>query len=85
MWGRVVQFVGFVLLVAIVASVVSPWFDLHPTTLRMSKGGVTHYSLAVSLFLTPAPSDSQIVLTTTRAVQLRQGCDIVARDCARLC
>ena len=84
MWGRVVQFVGFMLLVAIVASVVSPWFDLHPT-LRTSKRGVTHYGLAVSLFQTPAPSDSQIVLISTRAVQLRQGCDIVARDCARLC
>ena len=85
MWGRVVQFVGFMLLVVIVAWVVSPWFDLHPTTLRTSQRGVTHYGLAVSLFLTHAPSDSQIVLTSTRAVQLHQGCDIVARDCARLC
>jgi len=85
MWGRVVQFVGFMLLVVIVASVLSPWFDLHPTTLQTSKRGVTHYSVAVSLFLTHASSDSQIVLTSTRALQLRQGCDIVARDCARLC
>ena len=84
MRGRVAQFVGFMLLVAVVAWVVSPWFDLHPTTLRTSKRAITHYSFAASLFLTHAPSDSQVV-TSTRAVQWRPGCDIVARDCARLC
>ncbi len=85
MWGRFVQFVGFLLLVAIVASVVSPWFDLHPTALRMSKRGVIHYSLAVPLFLTNAPSASAVLMPSTRAPQLPQTNDIVARDCARLC
>jgi hypothetical protein len=57
MWGRVVQFVGFILLVAIVVSVVSPGFDLYPTTLRASKRGVTHYIPAVPPVVTYAPSD----------------------------
>jgi hypothetical protein len=85
MWGRIVQFVGFLPLVMIVVSVVSPWFDLHPTTLRTSKRGVTLHSLAVPLFLTHAPSGSRMLVTFARTLQLPQTCDMVARDCARLC
>jgi len=85
MWGRVVQFVGFLLLVTVVVSVVSPWFDLHPTTLRTSKRAVTLHSLAIPLFLTDAPLVSRIVVTFTRTLELSQTSDIVARDCARLC
>jgi hypothetical protein len=41
MWGRIVRIVGVALLVVIVLSVVSPWFDLHPTTLRTSKRAIS--------------------------------------------
>ena len=85
MWGRVGQFVGFVLLVAVVMSVVSPWFDLHPTTLRTSRRGVSHFSLAVPLFLMHPRSVLAVWLTSMHVQQSPQTHDIVARDCARLC
>jgi hypothetical protein len=86
MRARVLQFVGLVLLLVIVVSVVSPCFDLHPTTLRTSRRGVTPYSFAVLLLLTHLPSFFSVAFMSTRVVQSPpQTHDIVARDCARLC
>jgi hypothetical protein len=85
MSGRLLKIVGLVLLAVIVATVVSPWFDLHPTTLRTSKRAITHFSLAVPLFLPGALPVSTTFLTKPRPLQSHQVSDIVARDCARLC
>ena len=57
MWGRILQIVGLVLLAVIVASVVSPWFDLHPTTLRTSKRTITHVRSCRSTYLPGRISD----------------------------
>lgn len=85
MWGRIIWIVGLVLVAVIVASVVSPWFDLHPTALRTSKRAIVHFSFAVPLFLLSAPPLCSTCLTKLCTLQLRQAYDIVARDCARLC
>jgi hypothetical protein len=85
MWGRIIRIVGIVLLAIIVVSVVSPWFDLHPTTLRAAKRAITHFSLALPPFLPAGSSVLPTFLTTLPALQSRQVSDIVARDCARLC
>jgi len=85
MWGRILRIVGLVLLVVIVASVVSPWFDLHPTTVRAFKRAITHFSLALPPFLPGASSIPATFLTMLRPLQSHQVSDIVARDCARLC
>jgi hypothetical protein len=85
MWGRILQIVGLVLLAVIVAIVVSPWFDLHPTNLRTSKQSITHFSLVVPLFLPGALPVSATYLTKPRTLLSHQANDIVARDCARLC
>jgi hypothetical protein len=83
MWGRVIKVVGLVMLALILASTVSPWCDLAPANLRTSKRihvtlalpSVVHVTLAVGLTL-PAKVFNP---------QSPQACDIVARDCARLC
>jgi hypothetical protein len=85
MWGRVSRIVGLVLLAVTVASVVSPWFDLQPTTLRTSKQAITHFSVAVLPFLLHKLPVSPIFLTKPRTLPSHPAYDIVARDCARLC
>jgi hypothetical protein len=85
MWGRIIRIVGLALLAVIVVSVISPWFDLHPTTLRTSKRTITQLSLAVPFFLPGSLSFFPIFLTKLRPLQSHPGSDIVARDCARLC
>jgi hypothetical protein len=85
MWGRILWIVGLVLLAATVASVVSPWFDLDPTTLRTSRRAVAQLSLAVPLFWPGALPVSPTFLSRPRTLQSRPGYDIVVRDCARLC
>jgi hypothetical protein len=85
MWGRIIRIVGIALLAVIVASVVSPWFDLQPTTVRASKRAITHFSLALPPLLPGAPSVPPTLLTTLCILQSHQVSDIVARDCARLC
>lgn len=84
MWGRIVRIVGVALLVVIVLSVVSPWFDLHPTTLRTSKRAISTRSRNC-IFLARLAFLSPIFLTKLRPQQSHPGSDIVARDCARLC
>jgi hypothetical protein len=85
MSGRLLKIVGLVLLAVIVATVVSPWFDLQPTTVRTSKRAITHFSLALPPFLLGASSVPLTFLTMLRTLQSHQVSDIVARDCARLC
>jgi hypothetical protein len=85
MWGRIIRIVVLVLLAVIVVSVVSPWFDLHPTTLRTFKRAITQLGLAVPFFWPGSLSFSPILLTRLRPLQSHPGSDIVARDCARLC
>ena len=85
MWGRIVRIVGLALLAVIVVSVVSPWFDLHPITLRTSKRAITQLSLAVPFFLPGSLPFFPIFLTKLLPLQSYQVSDIVARDCARLC
>jgi hypothetical protein len=85
MWGRIIRLVGLALLAVIVVSVISPWFDLHPTTLPTSKRAITQPSLAVPFFLPGSLPFSPIFLTKLRPLQSYQVSDIVARDCARLC
>lgn len=84
MGGRIIRIVGLVLLAAIVATVASPWFDLHPTALRASRQAITHLSLA-PIFLPGALPVSATFLTKPRTPQSHRANDIVARDCARLC
>jgi hypothetical protein len=76
--------VGLVLLVVIIAAIVSPGFDLHPTALRKSHRVIAHFGLAVPTFLLQTPPVSLIFLAQ-HAQKLHQSTDIVARDCARLC
>jgi hypothetical protein len=85
MWGRIVRIVGIALLVVIVASVVSPCFDLHPANLRAFKRATTHFSLAFPPFLPGASSVPPTFLTMLHPLQSHRVSDIVARDCARLC
>jgi hypothetical protein len=85
MWGRIIRIVSLALLAVIVVSVVSPWFDLHPTTLRTHKRAITQLGLAVPFSWPGSLSFSPIFLTKLRPLQWHPGSDIVARDCARLC
>jgi hypothetical protein len=85
MWRRIIRIVAIALLAMIVASLVSPWFDLQPTTLRTFKRAINHFSLAPPPFLPGASSVFPMFLTMKRAVPSHQVFDIVARDCARLC
>jgi uncharacterized membrane protein YphA (DoxX/SURF4 family) len=85
MWGRIIRVVGLALLAVIVLSVVSPWFDLHPTTLGAAKRAITQLGLAVPFVWQGSLSFSPIFLTKLRPAQSHQVSDIVARDCARLC
>ena len=85
MWGRIIRIVGLVLLAVIVASVVSPWFDLEPTNLRPSRRVIIHFNLAFQTVVIGALPVSLAVLAAPHTVQSHQTCDIVARDCARLC
>jgi hypothetical protein len=80
-----IRIVAIALLAIIVVSVVSPCFDLHPTTLRVFKRTITHFSLAPPPFLPGASSLLPMFLTMLRALPSHQVFDIVARDCARLC
>jgi hypothetical protein len=85
MWRRIIRIVAIALLAIIVVSVVSPWFDLDPTTLRAFKRAITHFSLALPPFLPGAYSVLPTFLTMLRALPSHPVSDIVARDCARLC
>jgi hypothetical protein len=85
MWGRIIRIVGIALLAIIVVSVVSPWFDLHATTLRAFNRVIIHFSLALPPFLPGASSVLPTFLAMLRALQSSRVSDIVARDCARLC
>jgi hypothetical protein len=80
MWGRIIRIVAIALLATIVVSVVSPWFDLDPTTLRAFKRAITHFSLALPPFLPGASSAVPTFLTMLRALPSHQVSDIVARD-----
>jgi len=77
--------VGILLLAVVMAAVVSPWFDLDPTALRTSHRSITQFSLAVPRVLTGALPGSYTFLTAPIMLQSHSVCDIVARDCARLC
>jgi hypothetical protein len=83
MWGRIVKVVGLVVLTVIVAAVLSPCFDLQPTTL--GKSHRVQLSLAVPVFLPRALHASPWLLIKPRTVQLHRASDILTRDCARLC
>jgi hypothetical protein len=83
MWGRIVKVVGLVVLTVIVAAVLSPCFDLQPTTL--GKSHRVQFSLAVPLFLPGALHASPTFLIKPSTVQLYRASDILTRDCARLC
>jgi hypothetical protein len=85
MRGRFFQIVGLVLLAVIVASVVSPPFDLAPTALRTHKRAMTHVALAIPLFLRSALPVSKTSLTVLCIEQSHQAYDIVTLDCARIC
>jgi hypothetical protein len=85
MWGRIIRIVAIGLLAMIVVSVLSPWFDLHPTTLRTFKRAITHFSLTAPPFFPGASSVLPTFLTMVRALPSHQVFDIVVRDCARLC
>jgi hypothetical protein len=80
-----IRIVAIALLAIIVVSLVSPWFDLHATTLPAFKRAITHFSLAPPPFLPGASSVLLTFLTMLRALPSHQVFDIVARDCARLC
>jgi len=79
------RIVGILLLSLVVAAVVSPWFDLDPTALRTSHRSIIQFSLAVPRVLPGALPGSYTLLTDPILLQSQSVCDIVARDCARLC
>jgi hypothetical protein len=85
MWGSIIRVVGVVLLTVIVVSIVSPWFDLQPSTGRMSRLSVAQFSLAVAPILLDALMRSTTFLTGRFTLPSHAVHDIVARDCARLC
>lgn len=85
MWKPIIRIVGIALLAVIVASIVSPFFDLQPANLRAFKRAITYFSLALPSFLPDASCVSARLLTMLRPLQSHQVFDIVARDCARLC
>ena len=66
MWGRITRIIGLVLLAVTVASVVSPCFDLQPTTLRTNKRAITQFSLAVPFFWPATLPVSPTFLTMPR-------------------
>ena len=86
MRGTLTRIVGILLLALVVAAVVvSPWFDLDPTALRTSHRSIIQFSLVVPRVLPGALPNSYTFLTHPLMLQSHSGCDIVARDCARLC
>ena len=85
MRGSFTRIVGILLLAVVVAAVVSPWFDLDPTAVRTSHRSTTQFSLAVPRVLPGALPGSYTFLTDPIMLQSHSGCDIVTRDCARLC
>jgi hypothetical protein len=85
MWGRIIKLVGLAVLTVIVAAVLSPYFDLQPTTLGKSHRATVQFTLAGPLFLPGAVHASPTVLIKPRTLPCNHECDIVARDCARLC
>jgi len=84
MWRCLIGLVSFVLLVVTVVSIVSPWFGLHPTTIRTSRRAIFP-SVAIPFFFQSALPDSSFFLSKRPTLQSRQAYDIVARDCVRLC
>ena len=84
MWGRLIKIVSLVLLAVTVVSVVSPWFDLHPTTLRTHRRAITLGS-AIPPFLQSSLPVFSFFRNRLPTAQSRQVFDILARDCARLC
>src|SRR5215472_9202264 len=85
MGGSLTRIVGILLLAVVMAAVVSPWFDLDPTALRTSQRSITQFILAVPRVLPGALPGSYTFLTDPIMRQSHSVCDIVARDCARLC
>jgi hypothetical protein len=85
MGGSVTRIVGILLLAVVMTAVVSPWFDLDPTALRTSHRSITQFSLAVPRVLLGARPGSYTFLIDPIMLQSHSGCDIVTRDCARLC
>jgi hypothetical protein len=85
MGGTLTRILGILLLAVVVAAVVSPWFDLDPTALRTSHRSITQFSLAVPRVLPGALPGSYTFLIDPLVLQSHAVCDIVARDCARLC
>jgi hypothetical protein len=51
MWRGIIKLVVLVVLIVVVAAVLSPYFDLQPTTLGKSHRAIVQLSLAVPLFL----------------------------------
>ena len=85
MGGRLTRIVGILLLAVVMTAVVSPWFDLDPTALRTSHRSITQFSHAVPRVLPGALPGSYTFLTDPLMLQSHAVCDIVTRDCARLC
>ena len=85
MWRGIIKLVVLVVLAVIVAAVLSPYFDLQPTTLGKSHRATVQLSLAVPLFLPGALHASPTLLIKPRTVRSHRAPDILARDCARLC
>jgi hypothetical protein len=85
MWGRILQIVSLVLLAVIVVAVVSPYFDLEPTTVRSAKRDITLFGQAVVPVAEGKLGVSEIFLPKPRMLRWQQACDVVARGCARLC
>jgi len=85
MGSSLTRIVGILLLALVAAAVVSPWFDLDPTALRTSRWEITQFGLAVPRVLPGALPGSYTFLTGPPVMQSHSVCDIVARDCARLC
>src|SRR5215813_8802511 len=85
MGGSLTRIVGILLLAIIMVAVVSPWFDLDPTAVRTSDRSTMQFSLSVPLVFPGAFPGSYAFLTDPLLLQSHSVCDIVARDCARLC
>ena len=85
MWRGIIKLVVLVVLIVVVAAVLSPYFDLQPTTLGKSHRATVQLSVAVPLFLAGALHASPTLLIKPRTVQSHRAPDILARDCARLC
>jgi len=85
MGGSFTRVLGILLLAVVVVAVVSPWFDLDPTALRTSHRSIAQFSIPVPPVLPGALPISYTFLTDPLMLQSHVVCDIVARDCARLC